>query len=338
MKYKSMVATERGGPECLQIVENDLRSPAAGEVLIRTQAAHVSLPDVQARRGQSPFKPKVPFTPGYAIVGTVEAIGKDVVGVTKGDIVGVLTVYGGYTEYLNWDSTELISIPYKLDPAEAVCLILNYIVAYQTMHRSAKVQAGEKILIIGASGGIGTAILQLGVLADLKMYGMASPSKHHVLREYGAEPIDYHTQDFIEVLQRMEPEGIDVVFDGMGGDYFTHGFSLLRRGGRLVGYGNPLNLSQMIRSLIRMVIFTVTPNGRSAKLYGTGAIRLHREPFLEDWSVLFQLLRDRKIQPLIAERFPILEAQRANELLESGQVIGNVVLVAPELLDARGFS
>ena len=102
-----------------------------------------------------------------------------------------------------------------MDPAEAVTLILNYIVAYHALHRSAKVKAGDKALIIGASGGIGTALLQLGKLAGLKMYGLASKSKHHILTEYGATPIDYRAQDFVEVIRQAEPDGIDVVLDGM---------------------------------------------------------------------------------------------------------------------------
>ena len=188
------------------------------------------------------------------------------------------------------------------------------------------------MLIIGASGGIGTAILQLGALANLKMYGLASPTKHHILNEYGATPIDYHTQDFVEVIHQMEPDGLDAVFDGMGGEYIKRGFSVLRRGGTLVGYGNPLSFSSMLTFLGQVVLFTLLPNGKSAKFYGTGAYRLNRQPFLEDWSALFQLLEDKKIKPIIAEKFPLLEARNANALLESGQVIGNIVLLAPELL------
>jgi NADPH:quinone reductase-like Zn-dependent oxidoreductase len=118
---------------------------------------------------------------------------------------------------------------------------LNYIVAYQTMHRSANVSAGDKALIIGASGGIGTAFLQLGKLAGLEMYGLASKGKHQILVEYGAVPIDYRTQDFVEVIRKEVPEGLDAVFDGIGGDYIRRGFSLLRCGGVLSGLGRPLH-------------------------------------------------------------------------------------------------
>jgi NADPH:quinone reductase-like Zn-dependent oxidoreductase len=332
MKTKSVVVTLRGGPEVLEVLEHELSPPSKNEVRIRVLASHVSLPDVQARYGHSPFKLKPPFTPGYAVVGRVEALGSGVSKVALGDTVGVLTVYGGYTEYLNWKTKELIPVSTDLDPGEAVCLILNYLVAYQTMHRTVGVKPGDVALIIGASGGIGTALLQLGNLAGLKMYGLASPSKHHVLQEYGAIPIDYHTQRFEEVIHQMEPEGIDVVFDGMGGDYFKRGFSVLRRGGTLVGYGNPLSLVQTFKLLFQVAFYSILPNGRSARYYGTGQSRFNREPFLEDWAKLLQLLEIGQIIPIIHRRFPILEARQANEMLESGQVIGNLVLVTPEML------
>jgi NADPH:quinone reductase-like Zn-dependent oxidoreductase len=332
MRYKSVIVAERGGPEVLQVVENDLRAPAAREARIKVLAAPVCLPDVEARYGRTPFVPKVPFVPGYAVVGVVDAVGQGVSNVAVGERVAALTVYGGYAEYIFLGEEQLIPAPTTVDPAEAAPLILNYIVAYQALHRSAKVRAGDKVLIIGASGGIGTAFLQLGKLANLTMYGIASKSKHHVLAEYGATPIDYHTQDFVEVIQKTEPDGLDAVFDGIGGDYITRGFSLLRRGGTFVGYANPLSLSRTFRFLGRVILLNLLPNGRSATYYSTGKSRLNRRPFLEDRAVLFKLLEEGKIKPVIAAKFPILEAAKANELLESGQVVGNVVLVAPELL------
>jgi len=332
MKYKSVIVTRRGPPEVLKIIENDLRAPRAGEARIKALAVPVCLPDVQARYGQSPFKLKLPFTPGYAIIGIVDEIGVDVTHVAVGDRVAALTAYGGYAEYIYWNAALLIPVPATLDPAEAVTLILNYIVAYQTLHRSAKVKAGDKVLIIGASGGIGTAFLQLGKLAQLKMYGLASPSKHHILIEYGATPIDYHTQDFVAVIRQAEPGGLDAVFDGMGGDYFTRGYSVLGRGGTLVGYGNPLSVSRTLKHLGQVVLFNLLPDGKSASYYGTGASRLNRRPFLEDWATLFKLLEEGKIKPIIAAKFPVLEAAQANELLESGRVIGNIVLLSSELL------
>jgi NADPH:quinone reductase-like Zn-dependent oxidoreductase len=202
------------------------------------------------------------------------------------------------------------------------------------LHRSAKVKAGDKVLIIGASGGCGTAFLDLGRLANLTMYGIASKSKHTILAEYGATPIDYRTEDFVEVIRWAEPGGLDAVFDGMGGDYVERAFPLLRRGGVLVEYGNPLSMRGTLRVLAKILVLNLVPNGKRVKPYGAGASLFNRKPFLEDWAVLFRLLQEGKIRPVISGEFPLLDAARANALLESGQVVGNLVLVAPELLKA----
>lgn len=337
MKYKSVQVASYGGPEVLQVVENDLRLPAKGEVRIKVLAAAVSRPDVTVRRGEAlysgtPLGQKPPFVPGYAVIGEVDAVGEGVHEAAIGERVGVLTVTGGYTEILYWRSDRLIPIPAGLDPAEAVPLILNYIVAYQVMHRSAKVKPGAKVLIVGASGGIGTALLQLGQLTGLTMYALASKSKHDLLTKYGATPIDYRTQDFVEFIRQREPEGLDAVFDGMTRlDYIRGGLSLLRRGGRLVSYGEPANFSVLFRVLLTLITVNLQPNGKSFSLYGTSFYFVgDKRPFLEDWATLFRLLKEGKIKPVIAKKFSILEAAQANALLESGQAIGNIVLHAPE--------
>ena len=332
LKYKSVTVIQRGGPEYLQVVENSLLIPEPGEARVKVLSAPVSLPDVEARYGRSPFKLKVPFVPGYAIVGDVDAIGSGIQNTSVGDRVAALTVYGGYAEYIYLREDQLIPVPSALDPAEVAPLILNYIVAYQTLHRTAKVKDGDKVLIIGASGGIGTAYLQLGKLVNLKMYGIASKSKHQILIDYGAIPIDYRSQDFVKVIQQAEPGGLDVVFDGIGGDYIKKSFSLLKMGGIYVGFSNPQSLSGMFRYLGLVLLLNLLPNGRSAKFYGTGSSRLNRKPFLDDWVSLFKLLEQGKIKPIIAARYPLLEAAKANQLLESGEVTGNIVLVAPEAI------
>jgi NADPH:quinone reductase-like Zn-dependent oxidoreductase len=339
MKYNSVVVSKRGGPEVLQVLENDLRPPSAREARIRVLAAGVCRPDVTVRTGEAlysgtPLAHKPPFVPGYSVIGDVDAVGDGVTEVAVGDRVGALTVVGGYSEVLYWKSDRLIPVPASLDPAEAAPLILNYVVAYQVLHRSAKVEKQDKVLIIGASGGIGTALLQLGKLADLRMYGIASKSKHHILTEYGATPIDYHSQDFVKVIHQAEPDGLDGVFDGMMRlDYIRNGLSLLRRGGMLVSYGEPDGFGTLFRILATFVRVNLSPNGKSYKLYGTSSYFLFgKQPFLDDWATLFKLLEEGKIKPVIMDKYPLLEAAQANALLESGQVIGNIVLVAPELM------
>lgn len=329
MKYKSVVVTKRGGPEVLQVVENDLRPPAVGEARIRILATPVVQDDIAVRVGNRPFLAETPFVPGYAILGEVDAVGSGITQVAVGDRVATLTNFGGYAEYIYWDADQLVHVPTSLDPVKAVVLILNYLVAYQVLHRVVQVKAGDKILIVGASGGAGTALLQLGELAGLKMYGLASASKSGILSDCGAIPIDYRTQDFVEVLHQAEPDGIDYVYNGMGEEYFERGLAVLRRGGVLVHYGGPESFLRFLLLVAKLLLYNVLPNGKKIKGYGThrGDVRQYQD----DWTELFKLLGEEKIDPVIAAEFPILEARQANELLESGQVIGNIVLVAPEL-------
>jgi NADPH:quinone reductase-like Zn-dependent oxidoreductase len=330
MKYRSVIVTKRGGPEVLQVIEEELAPPLPGEAQIRILATPVCQDDVAVRVGNRPFLAKVPFVPGYSILGVVEAIGEDVTQAAVGDRVAALTNFGGYAEYITLPEEDLVHVPEILHSAEAAVLILNYLVAYQVLHRIAMVKPGDKVLIVGASGGVGTAFLELGKLAELEMYGLASRSKQDILAEYGATPIDYHTQDFVEVIRDAEPEGLDFVFNGMGEEYFERGLAILKRGGVLVHYGGPQSFSRFLLLVTKFILYNLLPNGKRIKGYGT-----HRgeiEPFKEDWGELFTLLEEGKIKPVIAEKFPLLEARKANELLESGQVTGNIVLLAPELI------
>lgn len=339
MNFKCVMAVRAGPPQVLQVQERDLRPPAGNEARIRTLAAAVTRPDISARHGVSlysdtPLGHKSPFVPGCADIGDVETVGPKVTELAVGQRVGALTIVGGYSESLYWRSDRLIAVPSTLDPAEAVTMTSDYLLAYQVLHRLGQVKAGEKALIVGASGGIGTALLQLGRLAGLTMYALASASKHHLLLKYGATPIDYRSQDFIETSRQAEPAGLDVVLDGMMTlNYIRGGLSLLRRGGRLVSYGEPAGLKELLRILTMLPWVNLLPNGKSFKLYGTSShFALSRRPFLKDWATLYELLEEGKIEPIIMRRFPILAAEAANRLQGSGQVVGNVVLVAPELL------
>jgi NADPH:quinone reductase-like Zn-dependent oxidoreductase len=332
VKYKHIVVVKRGSPNNLCIDECDLREPAAREVRIKVLACGVCQPDVQNRYGRSPFAPKVPYEPGSAIVGVVDAVGAGTVRSVPGDWVAAYPSFGGYAEYVYLPESRLVPVPPSLNPAEAAPVVLNYLTAYQALHRRAKVNAGDRVLIIGASGGCGTAFLDLGRLAGLKMYGLASRSKSSTLTQFGAIPIDYRTEDFVEVIRRAEPNGLNFIFDGMGGDYIRKAFPLLRRGGVLVEYANPLSFRGMLRLLAKVLVLDLLPNGRMVKGYGAGFALLYRRPFLEDWAILFRWLQEGKIQPVISGVFPLLEAAKANRLLESGTVVGNIVLLALELM------
>ena len=331
MKYKHIVVVKRGPPENLRIEECDLRQPAAREVRIKVLACSVCQPDVQNRYGLSPFAPKVPYEPGCAMVGVVDEVGPGVLHFVPGARVAAYPAFGGYAEYLYLPESRLVPVPSSLDPVAAAPVVLNYLTAYQSLHRRAKVKANDKVLIIGASGGCGTAFLDLGRLAGLKMYGIASGSKSSILTQFGAIPIDYRKEDFVEVMRRAEPDGLDFIFDGMDGEYINRSLPLLRRGGMLLEYGNPGNLRGALRLLGRSLMPNLLSNGKKLKIYGAGFVLFYRKPFVEDWAMLFRLLAEGKIQPVISGRFPLLEAAQANAQLESGRVVGNLVLVAPDL-------
>jgi NADPH:quinone reductase-like Zn-dependent oxidoreductase len=250
-----------------------------------------------------------------------------------GDRVAALIGHGGYTEMIYLGQEHLVPVPPSLAPADVATLVLNYTSAFQMLHRVARVKAGDKVLITGASGGVGTALLQLGKLAGLKMYGTASTSKFKVLTGLDAIPIDYHTQDPIHVIRREEPNGLDFVFDGLGGKNSDQALTVLRDGGKLVEYSAPTGIGSMLVGAVKLALTNLRPDGKRAEFYGITALYMRdKKPFMQDLTLLFKLLEEGKIKPVIDTQLPILEARKANELLESGQVIGNIVLLAPELL------
>src|SRR5947209_9997820 len=190
-----------------------------------------------AREGIHPETPRVPFTPGWDLVGVVDRLGDSVAGIRPGQIVAALPLSGAYAGFVCLPQSELVPVPSELDAAEAVSLVLNYVTAYQMLHRSAKVRPGQRALIHGAAGGVGSALLQLGRLAGLEMYGTCSSRGASAVADLGAIPIDYQHLDFVKEVRRLTSEGVDVVFDGIGGTHLWGSRKALRPGGRVVAYG-----------------------------------------------------------------------------------------------------
>src|SRR5262245_58568173 len=216
MRNTRTLVTHYGGPDELRVVEETCPEPKHGEVRVRVLAAGVSLPDVMMREGIHPETPRLQFTPGWDLIGVVDRLGAGTTGIEPGQIVAALPISGAYAEYLCLPHRELVPVPSGLDPAEAVTLILNYVTAYQMLHRSAKVRRGQRVLIHGAAGGVGSAILQLGYLAGLEMYGTCSSRGAVAVSELGGVPIDYEHQDFVQEIHRLTTEGVDAVFDSIG--------------------------------------------------------------------------------------------------------------------------
>jgi NADPH:quinone reductase len=237
VRHTRIIVTHYGGPDALRVVEEECPEPKNGEVRVRVLAAGVSLPDVMAREGVHPETPPIPFTPGWDLVGVVDRLGDGISGIEPGQIVAALPIHGAYAEFVCLPQRELVPVPSGLDAAEAVSLVLNYITAYQMLHRSAKVRSGQRVLIHGAAGGVGTALLQLGRLAGLEMYGTCSSRSTPAVSDLGGIPIDYQHQDFVKEIHRLTSDGVDVVFDPIGGAHLWHSRKALRPGGRVVGYG-----------------------------------------------------------------------------------------------------
>jgi len=344
MRHTRIVVTHYGGPDVLQVREEEAPEPKYGEVRVRVHAAGVSLPDVLAREGVHPETPTPPFTPGWDLVGEVDRLGDGASGVETGQMVAAMPISGAYAEFVCLPQRTLIPVPVGLDAAEAVSVVLNYITAYQMMHHAAKVTSGQRALIHGAAGGVGTALLQLGRLAGLKMYGTCSPRGAPAVSELGGVPIDYKQQDFVEEIRRLTGEGVDVVFDPIGGPHLWRSRKALRPGGRVVGYGLSTSLRgegltsrrpgrrQRFRGTATFGLYIVAswllPGRRRVVPYSIQTLmRLKPAMFRQDLITLFDLLRDGKIKPLIARRFPLAEARQAHELLEQGGVVGKIVLV-----------
>jgi NADPH2:quinone reductase len=333
--YQRVVVAQHGGPEVLQVVEENLPEPGPGEIRVRVQAAGVSAYDLMHRRsGSLPGSPSVPFTPGEDIVGVVDKLGDGGTTVEPGQAVAAYPRGGGYTEYICMPAAEVVPVPSGVDPAQAVCLVANYLTAHLMLHHNAGVQAGERILVHGAAGGVGSALLELGWVAGLEMYGTASKYNHELVSALGATPIDYRTEDFVERIHSLTGDGVDVVFDSIGGArQLWRSHRALRPGGRLVWFGVAATTKQGLRvipfTLLTVFLLKLVPGGKQVPLTQDLSAFAPEHP---DWyqatlAELLGLLAAGRIDPVVAERIPLAEAARAHQLLERGGYAGKVVLV-----------
>ncbi len=335
MKNHRVVVSQHGGPDVLQVVEEDVPEPRPGEARVKVLAAGVSGYDLMFRRsGSLPGTPRVPFTLGEDIVGVVDKLGPEVSTVEPGQMVAGATfclgVGGGYAEFICLPPSELVPVPSGVDPAQAVCLVVNYLTAYMAMHRTAKVRRGQRVLVHGAAGGVGTALLELGKLAELEMYGTASNYNHELVSALGATPIDYRTEDFVERVRALTGDGVDVVFDPVGGArHLWRSYRVLRKGGRLVWFGVAATKKEGLRviplTVLMRTLLALIPDGKKAPL----APDLGKDNawYRETLAQLLDWLAAGKISPVVAMRIPLAEAARAHALLERGGYAGKVVLV-----------
>jgi NADPH2:quinone reductase len=343
---KRVVVDQFGGPEVLRVVEVDDPQPGPGEVRVRVLAAGVSFTDALIRAGTYVGGPTPPFTPGYELVGVVEQLGPGCSRLRPGDRIGALTVWGADAERVCVPERYAVDVPEDLDPAEVVSLVFPYMTAYQMLHRTARVQRGETVLVHGAAGRVGTAALELAGLAGLRVFGTASAGDLAAVQRLGAVAIDYRKEDFVARVHELTDGGVDVVLDGIGGAVSLRSFCTLRvgdqvtgdPGGRLILMGNYNTLVKGRKSwrgwlrwwpatVLVWLWGTLSP-GRRVMGYRVQQLRLdHQDWFREDFRALLDLLRRGKIHPVVAERLPLSEVRRAHEMLESSAAKGKLILV-----------
>lgn len=336
MKYRHVVVQRTGGPEVLQLVEDELPAASTRQARVKILAADVSFSDVNLRRGRYPGAPRPPFTPGYAMVGVVDQLGPKASGPPVGQAVAALTFYGSYSQYISLPARQLVPVPAGVDSAEAVSLVFSYVAAYQMLHRVGHVARGESILVHGAAGGVGTAFLELGHLAGLVMYGTASKPKHGLVVRLGATPIDYQSEDFVaRIASLTSGRGVDAAFDPMGSVHLRQSVKVVRTRGTLVAYGFYAAATRgsnivldVLSQYLQLALWSLSPSRKHVAFYDIRSLaKKHPEWFREDLTALLNLLVTGKLKPVIAARLPLEEVARAHQLVENAKVEGKIVLI-----------
>ncbi len=328
-----------GGPDGLEVGDVPLPMAGPGEVRVRVLASGPEYTDVPIRRHLYPqtMRLRPPFVLGYDVVGEIDQLGTGVQGFQLGDRVADMTVVGSNATYRTLQAKDLVRVPAGIDAAEAATLILSWTTAYQLLHRTAQVQRGQRVLVQGAAGAVGQALLTLGRMAGLELWGTARGEHAGIVRELGATPVDYQHEDCTRVL----PGGFDVVFDGVGEDDYRRSFAALRPGGLLCAYGYSANV-QAERRLLPLLMWLVhvylwrrllgwLPGGKRLRLYSINLMRArHPAWFREDLKRLFDMLATGAIRPRVAERISFDEVAEAHRRLEAGGLAGKLVL-CPDL-------
>jgi NADPH:quinone reductase-like Zn-dependent oxidoreductase len=344
MPWQHIRISSFGGPEVLELVEQPvIPEPGSGEVRIKVVAAGTGFTDTMIRRGRYPdFKGPLPFTPGYDIVGVVEKTGPGVATPRENQMVADLCVVGGYAQYAIRPARFLVPVPDGIDPAEAVCIPLAYLTAFQMLTRYRQLPVGATILVIGASGTVGTALLDLARHLGLTAIGTCSAANIPVVERFGATAIDYHAGDFVAAVRRLTADrpggtGVDAAFDAIGGAHFDRSFACLAPGGLLVGYGSQtmaIGREGMVSAglgLGRLKLWNTMSfllRRRQAVFYSITARRSTRlEEFRADTAALFKLLRDGAIHPVVIDRLPLSAASQVHARIDAGGLGGKIVLL-----------
>ncbi|HKA66198.1 MAG TPA: medium chain dehydrogenase/reductase family protein [Methyloceanibacter sp.] len=343
LRNKVVQVRRYGGPDELELVDTPLPTVGRGEVRVRVLASGIEYTDVVIRRhlyAQTMLR-RPPFVMGYDVVGEIDQLGDGVSSFQVGDRVADMTVVGSNAAYRTLLADHLARVPTGVDAAEAAAVILSWTTAYQLLHRAAHVQRGDRVLVQGAAGAVGQALLVLGRMAGLEIWGTARGDHGPLVRGLGATPIDYQREDFTHIL----PGGFDVVFDGVGEDGYRRSFAALKPGGLLCAYGYTAGVQAQSRLLTILMwiarvyvgrrLLSWLPGGKRIRVYSINAMRArHPTWFREDLERLFDLLAADAIRPRVAARVSFDEVAEAHRRLEAGGLEGKLVL-CPDLAPRR---
>lgn len=330
-----IVVHRRGGPEVLSWEPVQVRAPSAGEVRVRVEAAGVSGYDLMIREHWFFGFTKTPYTPGEDFVGIVDAVGSEVTKFSIGQRVAGWTFGqgGGYAEVIVRPAETLVPVPDGVEPVTAAAIITNYLTSSLVLDKTAKVRPGERLLIHGAAGGLGSALLQLGHLAGFEMFGTGSEKSTDFIADNGAVPINYKTENFVRRIRELTDDGVDVVIDVVGGPrQLRRSSRCLRRGGRLVMLGMASiyrsGVAAIPLSMLTAGALALWPNGVSVPMspnmlsYPAKNLDWYRDTLTD----FLQKAAAGRLRPAIAAEVPMSEASRAHAMLEAGGLVGKVVL------------
>jgi NADPH2:quinone reductase len=306
---------------------------------VRVEAAGISYADLLMCQGLHPERRRAPFVPGWDVVGEVESVGSEVRDVAAGDRVAALSVVGGWAEHAVVPGSLVAPVPPALESTAAVCLVMDYIVAYQMLTRSTSVRRGDTVLIQGAGGGVGTAVMQLGRRMGVQVLGTDREKKRSHIESEGGFLIDFEHEDVVDRCQELtDGQGVDAAFDGIGATAHES-LRAVRPGGPMVWFGMVTLLSGGARDLRRSArtvgnvaaVFAqnLRPGGKRTSLYSIQKLaRRHPDWYRDDLAALFAMLADGKINPHVAAVWKLDEVPAAIAALAAGGALPGKQVVA----------
>jgi synaptic vesicle membrane protein VAT-1 len=341
---RAMVVRRYGPPEVFEARQVSDLQPKPGEVVIRVKAVGVNFADLLQRMGVYPGTPKPPFVPGFEIAGVVEKVAEGGSGrasegepLSRGDAVAALTHFNAYAEWVVVPARSAYRLPPGMSFEDGAAFPVNYLTAYHSMFTMGNLQPGNRILIHGAAGGVGIAAVQLARARGLVIFGTAGPAKQEFLRKMGVDhAIDYEKNDFLDVVKKFAPDGIEMVMDPVGGKSFKGSYECLGPMGRLAVYGfsaaaGPDGKKSLLRAGKALL---ETPRFHPLKLMrkniaviGVSLGALSRGPILRnELDELFRMYTAGKLKPVIGKTFPLADAAAAHRYIHERKNIGKVIL------------